>query len=249
VQLRQARFFVEGGSSRQFHPLVDGDSSRQSRPLVEGGDAGKGTDNGMGTRADERGGESISRSVNGTESIGVSGVVVKYTFNNGVMAADPKLAVGYFLHAIEKIPSLIERCEAESESLSRDLPVLREIVAATWRKENDLCDLKTELSALDRKIQLSLTPVTESNDEQDEARNKTQHARPTSGDGEQNYAQNEAQHEKATAADEQVHQSHNMGPSTVSECLNEYKESMSDRLVVASVPKPDAEHRSKGIRM
>ncbi len=92
---------------------------------------------------------------------------VKYSYNNGNIAREPKLAVGYFLHALEKIPSLIEKYQAETEKLSKDLPVLQEIVNSTWRKENDLKDLKTELSALDRKIQLSLKPIDESEDKPD----------------------------------------------------------------------------------
>ena len=84
---------------------------------------------------------------------------VKYTYNNGSIAQDPKLAVMYFLHALEKIPSLIEKCTKETEKLTKDLPVLQEIVGSSWRKENELKDLKTELAALDRKIQLSLKPI------------------------------------------------------------------------------------------
>jgi N12 class adenine-specific DNA methylase len=84
---------------------------------------------------------------------------IRYAYNNGGIAQEPKLAVHYFLHALEKIPSLIEKYRAETAKLSNDLPVLQEIVNTTWRKEDDLKNLKTELSALDRKIQLSLQPV------------------------------------------------------------------------------------------
>jgi hypothetical protein len=89
---------------------------------------------------------------------------VKYSHNNGHIANDPKLAVRYFLHALEKIPTLIEKYEKENEKIKSDLPVLQEIAKSTWRKENELKDLKTELAALDRKIQLSLTPVDKSED-------------------------------------------------------------------------------------
>jgi hypothetical protein len=78
---------------------------------------------------------------------------------NGHIANDPRLAVRYFLNALEKIPSLIEKYERENEKISSDLPVLQEIVRSTWRRENELKDLKTELAALDRKIQLSLNPL------------------------------------------------------------------------------------------
>jgi N12 class adenine-specific DNA methylase len=89
---------------------------------------------------------------------------IKYSHNNGHIANDPKLAVRYFLNALEKIPSLIEKYEKENEKIAKDLPVLQEVVRSTWRKENELKDLKTELAALDRKIQLSLKPIDKSED-------------------------------------------------------------------------------------
>ena len=42
--------------------------------------------------------------------------------------------------------------------MERDLPSLQEVVNATWKKEDDLEKLKSELSALERKIQLTLIP-------------------------------------------------------------------------------------------
>jgi hypothetical protein len=84
---------------------------------------------------------------------------IKYTYNNGHLANDPKLAVSYFLHALEKIPVLIEKYEKETVKLSTDLPVLREVVGSVWRKEEELKGMKSELAALDRKILLSLHQV------------------------------------------------------------------------------------------
>jgi hypothetical protein len=84
---------------------------------------------------------------------------VKYTHNNGRMPADPKLAVNSFLHALEKIPTLIENHQKQIEKLQIDLPVLRQVVKSVWKKEDELKGLKSELAALDRKIQLSLKPI------------------------------------------------------------------------------------------
>jgi hypothetical protein len=84
---------------------------------------------------------------------------IKYTHNNGRIANDPKLAVNYFLHALEKIPSLMENHQKQDEKLSTDLPVLREVAQSVWRKEDELKAFKSELSALDRQIQLSLKPI------------------------------------------------------------------------------------------
>ena len=94
---------------------------------------------------------------------------IKYTYNNGKIANDPQLAVNYFLNALEKIPSLMKKYEKETNDLQIDVPVLQGIVNSTWRKENELKDLKTELAAVERKIQLSLKPVDQSEDKPSEA--------------------------------------------------------------------------------
>lgn len=80
----------------------------------------------------------------------------KYSYNNGNMAADPKLASLNFLNALERIPKYIEQYKTSNESLERDIPILQDFVNRTWRKEAELKTLKSELSALERKIQLSL---------------------------------------------------------------------------------------------
>ena len=54
---------------------------------------------------------------------------------------------------------MVEKYEAETEKISKDLPVLQELVKSTWRREDELKVLKSEFSALDRKIQLSLKPI------------------------------------------------------------------------------------------
>ena len=42
--------------------------------------------------------------------------------------------------------------------LEREIPQLQEIAGKTWKKEDELKQLKSELAALDRKIQLELAP-------------------------------------------------------------------------------------------
>lgn len=83
----------------------------------------------------------------------------KYSYNNGNMAADPKLASLNFLNALERIPKLIEQYQTTNEKYERDIPVLENVVNSTWKKEDELKVLKTDLSALERKIQISLTPI------------------------------------------------------------------------------------------
>jgi hypothetical protein len=80
-----------------------------------------------------------------------------YQYNNGQMAVDPKLASQNFLHAlVENMPRLLERYKTDNEKLSRDIPVLKEVVESNWRRESELIELKSELAKLERKIQQSL---------------------------------------------------------------------------------------------
>ncbi|BBQ06694.1 MULTISPECIES: N-6 DNA methylase [Bacteroidota] len=84
---------------------------------------------------------------------------IKYTFNNGVMAKDPETASLNFLRALEKLPVYIKKEQENIAEFQKDLPVLQEVVNGTWSKETRLSELKTELAAVERKIQLSIEPV------------------------------------------------------------------------------------------
>lgn len=72
--------------------------------------------------------------------------------------ADPVAAARNFLNALEKIPSTIDQYKAKNEVLEREVPQLQEIAGKVWKKEDELKQLKSELAALDRKIQLELAP-------------------------------------------------------------------------------------------
>ena len=83
----------------------------------------------------------------------------KYTYNNGQLAmSDHKAAATNFLNALDRIPKLMEQYRTENEKLEKDLPTLREVVGGTWKKEDELKQLKSEVAVLERKIQLSLAP-------------------------------------------------------------------------------------------
>lgn len=101
---------------------------------------------------------------------------IKYSYNNGNIATDPKLASLNFLNALEKIPKLSEKYETEIAKIAKDIPVLQELVSSVWKKEEELKNLKVELTTLDRQIQLSLKPIEQGNDAQqkDEVQNNGQ---------------------------------------------------------------------------
>lgn len=83
---------------------------------------------------------------------------IKYTYNNGIIAKDEKLAATNFLNALEKLPNYMEQEQKKINELKKDLPVLQEVVNGVWAKENRLNELKTELASIERKIQLSIAP-------------------------------------------------------------------------------------------
>ncbi|MGS4347176.1 N-6 DNA methylase [Myroides odoratus] len=85
---------------------------------------------------------------------------IKYAYNNGIIAKDEKLASMNFLNALEKLPAYIEEEQKKIAEIQKDLPVLQEVLNGAWSKESRLSELKTELAAVERKIQLSLTPET-----------------------------------------------------------------------------------------
>ena len=84
----------------------------------------------------------------------------KYRYNNGHIAmADAKAAAGNFLNALERIPGIIKQYEDKNKVLEKEIPQLRMIVNKVWKKEDELKSLKSEMAALDRKIQLELAPT------------------------------------------------------------------------------------------
>ena len=105
----------------------------------------------------------------------------KYTYNNGHLAmADPIAAARNFLNALERIPTIIDQYKSKNEVLEKEIPQLQEIAGKVWKKEDELKQLKSELAALDRKIQLELAPpATETAEKETEGQ---QQARPTLGD-------------------------------------------------------------------
>lgn len=85
-----------------------------------------------------------------------------YQYNYGNIAADPRLAAMNFIHALGTIEPTLEKFQKENEELSKNVPLLKEIVEGAWRKEPELKALKAEMAALDQAIKQSLQPICES---------------------------------------------------------------------------------------
>ncbi|MBR8721133.1 hypothetical protein IX307_002659 [Bacteroides pyogenes] len=95
---------------------------------------------------------------------------IYYTYNNGKLATDPKLACENFVNALERIPKVIESHEKEMAKVVADNDVYTNIANSSWKKEDDLRALKGEAAELDRKIALTLAPPEEEKEETEEMR-------------------------------------------------------------------------------
>ena len=85
----------------------------------------------------------------------------RYNYNNGHLAmVDTHAAATNFLNALEKIPGIIDQYKKKNEVLGLEIPQLQAIAGKVWKKEDELKQLKSELAALDRKIQLELAQPT-----------------------------------------------------------------------------------------
>ena len=108
---------------------------------------------------------------------------LRYNYNNGHLAmADTHAAAMNFLNALERIPGIIDQHQKRNEVLEQEIPQLQAIAGKTWKKEDELKQLKSELAALDRKIQLELAPPTpESTEEnrQDSEKKQTEQQQET----------------------------------------------------------------------
>lgn len=154
---------------------------------------------------------------------------ILYNYNHGVMASEPKTAAQNFLNALDTMPKLLERYQADNEKLQKDIPVLKEMVEETWRKEPELKILKDDLIKLDREIQLSLNPISES---EGQAENST-------GNNVTINQQNQSQGKSETSTVQDAPM-----PNT----LQGVKEILGDRLVIGSPPKVEKKE-SKSLKL
>jgi hypothetical protein len=157
---------------------------------------------------------------------------ILYNYNHGAMASNPKTAAQNFLNALDTMPKLLEKYREDNEKLQKDIPVLKEVVDSTWRKESELKVLKDDLIKLDREIQLSLKPIEES-EGQESVQDKV---------SVNNQNQPQIKSETFIAQDA-------LFPNT----LQGVKEIMGDRLVITSVcgspPKVEKKEVTKGFKI
>ncbi len=59
-----------------------------------------------------------------------------YHYNHGNLAADPRLASQNFINALATIEPTLEKFKKENEQLSKDIPLLKEVVESTFSAKN-----------------------------------------------------------------------------------------------------------------
>ena len=89
--------------------------------------------------------------------------------------ATPNGTIDRVLNMIpEAVSHFTKKKEKKNEGLEREIPQLQEIAGKVWKKEDELKQLKSELAALDRKIQLELAPAQENTEENRQGNEKKQ---------------------------------------------------------------------------
>ncbi|MBX9890774.1 MAG: hypothetical protein K2Y12_00490 [Chitinophagaceae bacterium] len=82
---------------------------------------------------------------------------IKYSWTQGHINIDnPKLAARYFLNAIDRVESLKEKYQKTLQELEQNIPMLEKIVAKPFDKEDELAQLKKDVSRLEREITLKI---------------------------------------------------------------------------------------------
>lgn len=155
-----------------------------------------------------------------------------YHYNHGSLAADPRLATQNFINALATIEPTLEKFQKDNEELAKDIPLLKEVVESSWRKESELADLRAELTELDRKIQLSLKPISEI---EGQPLNEPKEVEMVESDSVQQLAQNSGQ------------PSQNTNQPYIPARLREIMDNSGGRIVIGGVPRvhSDAESQRK----
>ena len=90
-----------------------------------------------------------------------SGKGILYSHNHGVLSGKPEKVTQMFIHAVDKIPGLVDDYLNKIKEAETDIPVLEEITRTEWGRDGELTDLQNEAAALDRKIQLEINQADE----------------------------------------------------------------------------------------
>ncbi len=82
---------------------------------------------------------------------------IKYSWNQGHINIDnPKIAARYFLNAIDRVDALKEKYEKNLRKLEQNIPMLQQLISKPFEKEEELAQLKKNVSKLEREISIKI---------------------------------------------------------------------------------------------
>jgi hypothetical protein len=82
---------------------------------------------------------------------------IKYSWNQGhINIENPKLAARYFLNAIDRVDALKEKYQKTLNELEQNIPMLEKLVSKPFDKDDELAQLKKDVSRLEREITLKI---------------------------------------------------------------------------------------------
>lgn len=82
---------------------------------------------------------------------------IKYTWNQGHINMDnPKIAARYFLNAIDRVEALKEKYQKNLHELEQNIPMLQQLVSKPFEREEELSQLKKDVSKLEREISIKI---------------------------------------------------------------------------------------------
>ena len=82
---------------------------------------------------------------------------IKYSWNDGYINIDnPKLAARYFINSIDRVTALKEKYQKNLHDLEQNIPMLQQIIKKPFEKENELGELKKDVSKLEREISVRI---------------------------------------------------------------------------------------------
>lgn len=95
---------------------------------------------------------------------GTGGIL--YSYNNGRLATDPKLATENFVNSLKKIPSVIEGLESQVQNMEQELKKYDKILSVDkFDKADELEALRKELAEVEKKIDTTLKSPGEDDDD------------------------------------------------------------------------------------
>ena len=82
---------------------------------------------------------------------------IKYSWNQGHINIDnPKIAARYFLNSIDRVEALKEKYQKNLNELEQNIPMLQNLVLKPFEKDEELAQLKKDVSKLEREISIKI---------------------------------------------------------------------------------------------